>query len=92
MRYFWSGFGSEGATPGAGLDDVPAGACAGGFDVVEQQPTGEVEAGAGVADFAAQQLGTIGFGALTPAISEPSPSFCSVGASSFPLESRPFAD
>ncbi len=33
--------------------------------------------------------GVTGFGAETPAISEPRPSFCSVGASSFPLESIP---
>ena len=39
-----------------------------------------------------QQSGTIGFGAETPAISEPRPSFCSVGASSLPVESRPLAD
>jgi len=43
-------------------------------------------------DVAEQQLGTTGFGAPTPAMSEPSPSFCRVGASSLPLESSPFAD
>lgn len=41
---------------------------------------------------AEQQFGTTGLGAETPAMSEPSPSFCSVGASSFPVESRPLAD
>lgn len=39
-----------------------------------------------------QQLGTTGLGAETPAMSEPSPSFCSVGASSLPLASIPLAD
>jgi len=39
-----------------------------------------------------QQPGTTGLGAETPAMSEPSPSFCSVGASSFPLASIPLAD
>lgn len=36
--------------------------------------------------------GVIGFGAETPAMSEPRPSFCRVGASSFPFASMPFAD
>jgi len=53
---------------------------AGALDVVAALPCAE------------QQLGTTGLGAPTPAMSEPRPSFCSVGASSFPLESRPFAD
>ena len=40
-----------------------------------------------------QQLGgAAGLGADTPAISEPSPSFWSVGASSFPVVSIPLAD
>ena len=40
-----------------------------------------------------QQFGAVtGLGAETPAISEPRPSFCSVGASSLPLESIPCAD
>jgi len=40
-----------------------------------------------------QQPGAVaGLGAETPAISEPSPSFCSVGASSLPFASIPFAD
>jgi hypothetical protein len=33
-----------------------------------------------------------GFGAETPAMPDPSPSFCKLGASNFPLASRPFAD
>ena len=36
--------------------------------------------------------GTIGLGAETPAISEPRPSFCKVGASSLPFASIPFED
>lgn len=36
--------------------------------------------------------GTIGFGAETPAMSDPRPSFCKVGASSLPFASIPFAD
>ncbi len=43
-------------------------------------------------DGAAQHFGTSGLGAETPAILEPRPSFCSVGASSLPVESRPWAD
>lgn len=43
-------------------------------------------------DGTAQHFGTTGFGAETPAMSEPRPSFCSVGASSLPVESRPLAD
>jgi hypothetical protein len=40
-----------------------------------------------------QQLcGTMPFGADTPATSDPSPNFCSVSASSFPVTSSPFAD
>jgi hypothetical protein len=36
--------------------------------------------------------GAGGRGAETPAMSDPSPSFCKLGASSFPLGSIPFAD
>lgn len=36
--------------------------------------------------------GARGLGAETPAISDPSPSFCKLGASSFPEASMPFAD
>lgn len=36
--------------------------------------------------------GNGGRGAETPAISEPSPSFCKLGASSLPVGSMPFAD
>lgn len=39
-----------------------------------------------------QSLGTTGFGAATPAIADPNPSFCSVGASSLPVASRLCAD
>jgi hypothetical protein len=88
---YFSGFASEGTALVAALGDVPADDCFGGFDadVAEQQL---VEAGAELPGPAEQQPGTTGFGAPTPAMSEPRPSFCSVGASSFPLESRPFAD
>ena len=47
---------------------------------------GALDVGAGFAD------GDLGFGAETPAMSEPSPSFCRVGASSLPFASMPFAD
>ena len=36
--------------------------------------------------------GTIGFGAETPAMSDPRPSLCKVGASSFPFASIPLED
>ena len=60
----------------------------------------EVDAGAagwleGAADGAIieQQLGgATGLGAETPAISDPRPSLCNVGASSFPSAWMPFAD
>ncbi len=42
-------------------------------------------------DGAAQHFGNSGLGAETPAILEPRPSFCSVGASRLPVESRPLA-
>ena len=77
----------------AGFAEPPAGdgGCELEVDGAEQQ----VAAGLpdkGVLAGAEQQLGTTGLGAPTPAISEPRPSFWSVGASSFPVESRPFAD
>jgi len=53
---------------------------------------GAVEPEGAALEGAEQQFGTTGFGAETPAMSEPRPSFCSVGASSFPVESRPLAD
>ena len=37
-------------------------------------------------------FGITGLGAETPAMSDPSPSFCSVGASSLPVESMWLAD
>ena len=50
--------------------------------------------GAGVRNVAGGALpaGGSGLGAETPAISDPNPIFCRLGASSFPLGSRPFAD
>jgi hypothetical protein len=51
--------------------------CAGGSDAV---------------DSSQQLAGTMGLGAETPAISEPRPSFCSVGASSLPVGSKLFSD
>jgi len=83
---------SEEETVVVALEDAADG-CVGGFgvDVAAQQLVAGV-AGAGPAGLAEQQLGTTGFGAPTPAMSEPSPSFCRVGASSFPLASSPFAD
>ena len=49
----------------------------------------------GVADCAAGADGEPGSGlcgAETPAMSEPSPSFCSVAASSLPVDSMPWVD
>ena len=65
---------------GAAEQQVVVGLSAGGVVVAED--VGVIE----------QQFGTTGLGAETPAMSEPSPSFCSVGASSFPLASIPLAD
>ena len=85
-RYFGSAFVSEEETVGVALEDVLDG-CVDRFGVdvagvAGAEPTGLAE----------QQPGTTGFGAPTPAMSEPSPSFCRVGASSFPFESSPLAD
>lgn len=41
---------------------------------------------------AAELGGRIGFGASTPAVPEPRPSFCRLSASILPLELRPFSD
>lgn len=91
-RYFGSDFASEEETAVVALEDVPDGCvCGFGVDAAEQQLTAAV-ADEGVAGLAEQQPGTTGFGAPTPAMSEPSPSFCRVGASSFPFASRPFDD
>jgi hypothetical protein len=55
-------------------------------------------AAAGVVDLGAADgefgvgAGATGLGADTPAISEPSPSFCRLSALSFPLGSRPWPD
>lgn len=56
--------------------------------VIVGVPDGGVELGEAIE----QQAGTTGFGAATPAMSEPRPSFWSVGASSLPFASRLFAD
>ena len=42
--------------------------------------------------FAAEPWGAMGLGASTPAVAEPRPSFCRLGASILPLELRPFSD
>jgi len=83
---------SEEETVVVALGDAPDG-CVDGFgvEVAAQQLIAGV-AGAGAAGLGEQQLGTTGFGAPTPAMSEPSPSFCRVEASSFPFASTPFAD
>jgi hypothetical protein len=71
----------------AGLGDA---AGAPGADVAGVVPLGEVEQHdfpwAGVVE----QQGA--FGAETPAMPDPRPSFCRLEASSFPLGSRPLAD
>lgn len=59
--------------------------CAGGEVLSEGGGAVELEG-------AVQHFGTTGLGAETPAISDPRPSFCSVGASSFPVALRPLAD
>jgi len=62
---------------------------------VVAEPAGGVDVwdDGGAAGAIEQQLGGgTGLGAETPAISEPRPSFCSVGASSLPFASIPFAD
>ena len=41
---------------------------------------------------AADLGGAMGLGASTPAVAEPRPSFCRLGASILPLELRPFSD
>ena len=48
--------------------------------------------GAEVAGFAVELGGAAGLGASTPAVPEPSPSFCRLVASILPLELRPFSD
>ena len=53
---------------------------------------GPVEFAGGVVLCGTVPAGTGGRGAETPAMSEPSPSFCKLGASSFPVASIPFAD
>ena len=58
----------------------------------------EVVVAGGVADealgaeLAAELGGATGLGASTPAVPEPRPSFCRLGASILPLELRPFSD
>ena len=47
----------------------------------------DVDAGADVAG-----LGVMGFGASTPAVPDPRPSFCRLGASILPLLLRPLSD
>lgn len=61
--------------PAGASDDF--GAC--GFTVAGTAPAGAAFCGVGFA----------GLGADTPAISEPSPSFCKLSASSFPVASKP---
>jgi hypothetical protein len=44
------------------------------------------------AEVVAELGGATGLGASTPAVPEPRPSFCRLGASILPLELRPFSD
>lgn len=76
------------APPAAGVEDCAGSSAetAAGLLVV-LAGCGDVEV-----DGAAQHFGSAGLGAETPAILEPRPSFCSVGASRLPVESRPLAD
>ena len=53
---------------------------------------GAAELAGGVALCGTVPAGAGGFGAETPAMSDPSPSFCKLGASSLPVASIPFAD
>ena len=77
------GFAGCAADPGCvcGVDDIEQQDAA-GLSPGNVEPEGAIE----------QQLGTTVFGAATPAMSEPRPSFCNVGASSLPFASRSFAD
>lgn len=85
-----------GATPDeADVEFAGDGAAAEGFagaegaDVAGEFPAGAVEQQEPPCGVVEQHAG---FGAETPAIPDPSPSFCKLGASNFPLASRPFAD
>jgi hypothetical protein len=62
----------------------------GGVDVAGEFPLGEVEQHDFPWPGALEQQG--GFGAETPAMPDPRPSFWRLVASSFPLGSRPLAD
>ena len=69
------------------------------FDAADVEVAGAGAAGAGFAgadgaDVAGEfPAGAVaGLGAETPAMPDPSPSLCRLGASNFPLASRPFAD
>jgi len=61
-----------------------------GADVGGAAPAGEAEQHELPGTGALEQQG--GFGAETPAMPDPRPSFCRLEASNFPLGSRPFAD
>ena len=77
---------ADGSVAGFGeADGVGAGA-----DVAGEFPVGEVEQHDVPCPGAVEQQG--GFGAETPAMPDPRPSFWRLAASSFPLGSRPLAD
>ena len=75
----------EGEADFEGFAGAAAGGAAGGFAGAEAGGRG-VDAGGRL------PAGGSGLGAETPAMSEPSPIFCKLGASSFPLGSRSLAD
>jgi hypothetical protein len=64
------------------------------LEVVVVEAGGAVAADVLVAELAVAPglAGAKALGASTPAVPEPSPSFCRLGASIFPLELRPLSD
>jgi hypothetical protein len=75
---------------GAAVAGFGAGEGAGADVAGELPPAGEAEQHELPCIGAVEQQG--GFGAETPAMPDPRPSFCRLAASSFPLGSRPLAD
>ena len=63
------------------------------FDAEVDTAAGDAADGCAAIGLAgAEGVSVAGFGAETPAMPEPRPSFCRLVASSFPLGSRPLAD
>ncbi len=62
------------------------------IDPVMAAPLGAADGSAGGGGTALGAGGITGFGAETPAMLDPRPSFCRLRASSFPVASSPFDD